>query len=883
VNEGGQPLPGGHASPATDAGPPAVSVVVPTLNEAPNVDALISAVDAALAPVCGYEILVVDDASTDDTQARVRAWAGRAPVRLIARHGRPDLAQAVRDGAQAARAPLVVVMDADGSHPATALPALIAPLRDGTCDLMVGSRYVRGGAMPGWPLARRLLSRGATWLAWPYTDVRDPMAGFFAARRELLTGAPAQAAGYKILLELLATRPDLRVGEVPITFRDRTAGASKLGLRTQLLYLQRLMALAGGRVSGSGALRYGTVGLLGIALDVLVFRALLGAGATLALAHTAGFVVAASSNFVLNRQWTFAGTGTDRPAERYLHFLTLAVLALLLRGGVLAVTVDRLGLPPTLAIVPAVAAAALVNYLGAAFFVFHGPAASPEMRARVVMLGLAAYLVALRVAYVVPVDLILDETYYWNYAQHMALSFLDHPPLTAWLIGAGTALLGDGALGVRVGALACSVVTLVYAYRYGAAVGGKTLGLAGALLAVALPALFAAGMLMTPDAPLVAAGTAATYYLHRALVGGRADAWWKAGVAGGVALLAKYTAVLLAPAALVVALADPAARRWLRRPQPYVAIAIATALFTPVLVWNAQHGWASFAFQGTRRLSQDFEFSTHLFALHLLTLLGPFGLLGVVWGLTRGAARLAPTDRRFVRVFTAVPVTVFGAFSLFNYPHFHWTALAWVAALPALARSLRVGTGAPQWLAHLWRVGLPTTALVFGLVLHYLALGLPGLPRRDFGVGYLGWHAAAREVQAIEQEVERATRQRPIVVGLSKWSLASALRYHDADGRRANITSRQLLGDTGAMYEWWFRDESGGARPVIVVDFEPDELDAPEVRDSLRAPGPIRTRPVYERGTRVLTLYYRIAAGYDAGRVRGAVLRSVRSTPSSPP
>lgn len=875
-------------NPAPQAGPdvpvPEVSVVVPTLNEVDNIDALITAIAGALDGVHRYEVVVVDDASSDGTPAAVRAWAGRAPVRLIERTGTPDLAQAVRDGAAAARAGVVVVMDADGSHPAAALPALVGPVLAGARDAVIGSRYVRGGAMPGWPLARRALSRAASWLAWPYADVRDPMSGFFALRRELLLAAPAQAAGYKILLELLAGAPDLRVAEVPITFRDRTAGASKLGLRTQWLYLQRLAALAGARVSGGGAARYGAVGLLGMVLDVAVFRTLLGLGADLALAHTVSFVLAATSNFLLNRHWTFADAGTDGAAGRYLRFVTLAVLALLLRGGVLAVGVRGFDLDPTVAMLPAVAATALVNYLGAAFFVFNGPGASPELRVRVMALGIAGYLVALRLAYVVPTELILDEMYYWNYVQHPALSYLDHPPLTAWLIAAGTTLLGNGAGGVRLGAVLCGLVTIVYAYRYGAAVAqgqagagpaaGKTAGMVCAMLALVLPQMFASGLLMTPDAALVATWTAGVYYLHRALVGGQRRAWWAVGLVGGIGLLGKYMTVLLAPAALIVMLADPRARPWLRRPQPYLAAALGALIFTPVLVWNAQHDWASFAFQGSRRFEQSFQFSTHWMALHVLALLGPLGVLGAAWGLTRGRAGLGAADRRFVLTFTAVPVLLFLGFSLFNYPHVHWTLPGWISALPLIAASVSTRGGAPGWLARTWRVGLPATALTFGLVLHYLALGLPGLPKRDFGVGYLGWRAAAREVHAIEQQVQADTGQRPVIVGLSKWSLASALRYHDVDGQRDNITSRQLLGGSGAMYEWWFRDDAAGKRPVVVVDFRRKDLDDPRMLASLVDAGPVQTRPVYADGARVITLYYRIARGYDPRRVRSAVLAS---------
>ncbi len=151
-----------------------VSVVVPTLNEAENVAPLVEQI-RRVAPDCD-EIIIVDDGSTDGTRERVRALVAANPVRLIERNEPTlGLSGAVLEGARAARGEVLVVMDADLSHPPEAIPNLLRPLLDGRADMVIGSRYVRGGTTPGWPVYRKAMSRIAAAMAYPLTGVHDSM------------------------------------------------------------------------------------------------------------------------------------------------------------------------------------------------------------------------------------------------------------------------------------------------------------------------------------------------------------------------------------------------------------------------------------------------------------------------------------------------------------------------------------------------------------------------------------------------------------------------------------------------------------------------------------------------------------------------------------
>jgi len=153
------------------------------------------------------------------------AWQAAYPVRLVRREVDDGLAGAVMAGARAAEGEFVVVMDADLSHPPEAIPDLVAPLFADSHDMAIGSRYVEGGSIPGWPLMRKISSKLATVPARLFTDVR---ARWPVLRRASprLAGIGRQVSGFKIGFELLATAEvDLRVTEVPITFHDRYQGS----------------------------------------------------------------------------------------------------------------------------------------------------------------------------------------------------------------------------------------------------------------------------------------------------------------------------------------------------------------------------------------------------------------------------------------------------------------------------------------------------------------------------------------------------------------------------------------------------------------------------------------------------------------------------------
>ena len=223
----------------TDSFSNSVSIIVPTLNEEENILPLVA--EIAACAVSFREILFVDNHSTDATCDKVRAVAGTHPIRLIDQDGAgPGLATAIMLGARAARGEILLVMDADLSHPPDRIKDLVAPLFAGTADLVVGSRYVKGGSTPGWPAWRRAVSRAGAALAHPLTGLHDSMCGFFAIGRSRLLEFAPQTSGFKIVFEtMLRAHGTLRVREVPIVFRERARGRSKMSFDVALRFFFR--------------------------------------------------------------------------------------------------------------------------------------------------------------------------------------------------------------------------------------------------------------------------------------------------------------------------------------------------------------------------------------------------------------------------------------------------------------------------------------------------------------------------------------------------------------------------------------------------------------------------------------------------------------------
>ena len=313
-------------------------------------------------------------------------------------------------------------------------------------------------------------------------------------------------------------------------------------------------------------------------------------------------------------------------------------------------------------------------------------------RQLIVAIALIAAMTAMRVIYASLIDLRTDEAYYWTWSKEHVLSFLDHPPMIAWFIRFGTAIFGDTNFGVRFAGIVAMLVTQLLLADI---VRRVTHDLRAIVLAILMPeAAVYYGLLMakvSPDVALIPFAVAMIWALVR-LVESNDPRWWLvAGVFAGLALLSKFTAVMLLPAVAAFVLVPDWRWRWLLSPYPWLAALLALVLFLPVLIWNAEHDWASFRFQVVRAIA------THQVSLRTVgDYIGlQFGLVGfvllpvVLSGLTLTAWR-GYRAREPVAILLSTSVIV-------PFLYFFWKSL-----------TLRVGD---TWPMFMWPIGFAAAAI----------------------------------------------------------------------------------------------------------------------------------------------------------------------------
>jgi dolichol-phosphate mannosyltransferase len=316
---------------------PELTVVVPTFNERANVALLVDRLTAILSTIA-WEAIFVDDDSPDGTAALVKEIGACDPrVRCIRRVGRRGLSGACIEGMLASQARFVAVIDGDLQHDESLLPQMLRLLQEGQLDIVIGSRHVATGTTEGLSPIRRLGSNIAGRVANRVLglDVADPLSGYFMIRRDIVEAIAPRLSidGFKILLDVLVSTPQpLRVRELPISFRERHAGTSKLDSRIVLDFIGLLVAKATRDVVPIRFVSFLLVGASGIVVHLTVLKsALVVPGLSFPLAQTLATLVAMMSNFFLNNSLTYRDRrlqGLDALKGLLVFFVICAVGAI---------------------------------------------------------------------------------------------------------------------------------------------------------------------------------------------------------------------------------------------------------------------------------------------------------------------------------------------------------------------------------------------------------------------------------------------------------------------------------------------------------------------------------------------------------------------------
>jgi dolichol-phosphate mannosyltransferase len=346
-----------------------ISIIIPTYNERNNVTPLIKRIDHALANY-EYEVVFVDDNSGDGTAEVAEALSSKYPVKVIVRQHERGLASAIVDGLRQVSGQIVGVMDADLQHPPEVMPDLLREIDSGA-DIVIASRYVEGGACQGWGLTRRIISKGAVFLAHlflPSTrQVRDPMSGFFVLNRQVVANADLKPTGYKILLEILMEGQFQNLAEVPYTFITRSSGESKLNARQQLDYLKHIYSLMGRKGELLRFAKFCLVGLSGVLVNMgLLWLLTEFAGLFYLLSAAISIESSIISNFTLNDYFTFRDRRSPTLKSflsRLVKFNLVSLAGLALNMGVLGLLTEVFGVYYLLSNLCGIVVATLWNYL----------------------------------------------------------------------------------------------------------------------------------------------------------------------------------------------------------------------------------------------------------------------------------------------------------------------------------------------------------------------------------------------------------------------------------------------------------------------------------------------------------------------------------------
>jgi len=395
-----------------------ISVIIPTYNEYQNILRLVEVVKRKLPGGLFTEIIIVDDNSPDGTGKLIEnhiqknqipmsghliqehengdsltVKSGKSVVRLIRRESKRGVVSAVMHGIRSSTGQYILVMDADFSHPPEAVPVLITELMSDPNCIVIASRYTDGGSVAGWPFKRLLLSRLAAKIArhgLKLSNIRDPISGFFAFPRHIIENIGINSSGYKLLLEILVKTKGARVKEVPYAFTDRKLGESKLDSRViwdylwAIWYLYRYGRKSRGLMKQekrtsvlflSKAARFYTVGATGLLINYIV-SALLSNGIIsdfwYVQASVIGITVSVTSNFILNKIWTFEDRKvmTKNTLKQYVFFVGLSTVGALIQLTLLYIFVQS-GFQYALSLILAVASASVSNFLLNKKWTFH--------------------------------------------------------------------------------------------------------------------------------------------------------------------------------------------------------------------------------------------------------------------------------------------------------------------------------------------------------------------------------------------------------------------------------------------------------------------------------------------------------------------------------
>lgn len=464
------------------------------------------------------------------------------------------------------------------------------------------------------------------------------------------------------------------------------------------------------------------------------------------------------------------------------------------------------------------------------------------------ILGTAVF----RLIYINFLNLAPQEAYYWYYSRHMALSYLDHPPMLAYLIFIFTHLGGHSEFFVRIGCILIATGLTYISYLTARTLFDAKVGFYSALLLNSILVFFVGSMIATPDTPMIFFWGLAFFFFVKLVLTQKRKWWYLWGISTGLALLSKYTAVFIFLSVLLFLVFSKENRKWLISKEPYLASILAMMVFSPVIIWNAQNQWASFLFQSSRRAGELGSFSAGNFFGYLGAQIGVVSPLiygGLIYAIIKsGIFGLREKNQKFLLCFFwSFPIIGFFTLVATHY----WVKMNWVtagyfsASIAAMALYFALN---PENRKRIKIFG--KSALIVSLIFVLIGLILPVakfIPVSSSMDTVSGWKELAGRVE----KEKAAMPEQAVVIGY-QYKVPSEIAFYAS----METYSDNFVGENGLQFDFWADPNDFLGRDAIFIYDQRNRYKEPErlkeFFDSVEETEPLKIF----RGGRLLTTFH---------------------------
>jgi hypothetical protein len=478
-----------------------------------------------------------------------------------------------------------------------------------------------------------------------------------------------------------------------------------------------------------------------------------------------------------------------------------------------------------------------------------------------------------RLIYINIPNLAPQETYYWNYSRHPALSYFDHPPMLSYLIYIFTHLGKQSEFFVRIACVLISAGLTYLTYLIGKLLFDQKVGFFSALLLNSILIFSLGAIIATPDTPMFFFWVLSFYFSVKLILTQKKKWWYLLGISTGLALLSKYTAVFVIFSVFLFLLFSKKNRRWLYSKEPYLALILAILVFCPVIIWNAQNNWASFLFQSSRRVGELSSFSAwHFFGylgaqigvvspliyISLIYVIIKSGIIGFkrqtikalplhFFPLPQGERKLEENEKFLLCFFWSFPIIFLFTLLATKY----WVKMNWVSAgyfsasISGVALFFRFLEEGKKW-AKIWGISALIVSLIFVVIAHILPI-MKSIPVSSSVDTITGWKELAKRV-----EKEKSTmREGTIVVGYG-YKVPSEIAFYTS----LETYSNNIVGENGLQFNFWSNPQDFIGKDVIFVYDQRERYKNPEnLKNFFASVEEVEPLEIY-RGERILTTFH---------------------------